>query len=129
MILNLYFLAINDYRGHLVRRNELLSIRFYIITPEVNLLGLLRRLIVHLIGFVSNVPHNTAIVLINESAILLDLLSFLFSCPLPFLLHLHHGNQLSDFFFAQVLWPVLSPFISKEGELYFHPTQLRCFNH
>jgi hypothetical protein len=104
-MLNLYFLTINDNRGHLVGCNilyELFGTRFCIVSPEVNLLGLLLRLEVHLIGFVRKVPHDTAIVLINESAVLLDFFSFLCGCPLPLLLHLHHGNKLLDFFFAQV---------------------------
>ena len=110
-MLNLYFLTINDNRGHLVGcnvLNELFGTGFCIVSPEVNLLGLLLRLEVHLIGFVRKVPHDTAIVLINESAVLLDFFSFLCGCPLPLLLHLHHGNKLLDFFFAQVLRPVLA---------------------
>ena len=110
-MLNLNFLTINDDRRHLVGCNildKLFGTWFCIVSPKVNLLGLLLRLVVHLIGFVSKVPHDTAIVLINESAILLDFFSFLCGCPLPLLLYLHHGNQLLDFFFAQVLWPVLA---------------------
>jgi hypothetical protein len=65
------------------------------------------RLVVHLIGIVIKVPHDTAIVLVNKSAILLDFFSFLCGFFLPLLLYLHHGNQLFEFFFAQVLRPVL----------------------
>ena len=110
-MLNLYFLTINDNRGHIVGcnvLNELFGTCFCIVSPEIDLLSLLMRLVVHLISFVSKVPHDTAIVLINESAILLDFFSFLCGCPLPLLLHLHLGNQLLDFFFAQVLRPVFA---------------------
>jgi hypothetical protein len=109
-MLNLYFLTINDNRGHLVRcnvLNELFGTCFCIIFPEIDLLGLLLRLVVHLIGIVIKVPHDTAIVLVNKSAILLDFFSFLCGFFLPLLLYLHHGNQLFEFFFTQVLRPVL----------------------
>ncbi len=131
LILNLDFLTINYNRGHLVWWEVLneLGAWFCIVSPKVDLSGLLLRLVIHLICFVSNIPNDTAIVLIKESAILLDSFSLLFGSPLPLLLHLHHGNQLFDFFFAQVLRPVLALPIFLTRKLYLSPTQLRCFNH